>query len=104
MVEMTADEWKLYENICKSYDEPPAVKGSDMFRDLFVSNEDGLIVYLIPPKRMITMEVYLFVVNLMIQQHLRSNAKIISDTVKKMEEKMKEADTLLEKLETKRKK
>lgn len=100
--EMTTAEWTLYEQICASYDDLPAQRGRDFFQDLFESNEEGLITFLKPPKRQSTMEVCLFLVNLMCQQHLRHSAKLVEEAVKRMDDKLKQVDEALVKLEEKK--
>ncbi len=70
-VEMSNDEWDYYQTICKSYDEPN-FKGSDLFVDLFESDDNGIIIFLKPPSaRRTSFEVYLFLMSLMQHQHLR---------------------------------
>jgi hypothetical protein len=70
-IDLTDDEFKLYNDICKSYDKPPNIFGKDMFKDLFETDELGLIVFLKPPRtQMISMEVYMFMVSVMIHQHI----------------------------------
>jgi hypothetical protein len=98
--EMTADEWTLYEKICASYDDLPAQRGKDFFQDLFESNEEGLITFLKPPKRQSTMEVCLFLINLMCQQHLRKSAKLMEDAVARMDNKMQQMDEALAQLKS----
>lgn len=94
-IEITEDEWKAYEQICKSYDDPPAMKGKDLFAGLFETNEEGVIIFLRPPVRACTFEVYLFLMGLMSHQHLRVMHKMVS-------EKLKEVDIVLEKIEEKK--
>jgi hypothetical protein len=101
-VEMTTDEWTLYEKICASYDDLPAQRGRDFFQDLFESNEEGLITFLKPPKRQSTMEVCLFLINLMCQQHLRKSAKLVEEAVKRVDEKLQQIDKAMAALEEKK--
>lgn len=77
-VDLTDDEWSLYENICASYKQ-----GKDLFRDLFETDDNGIIVFLKPPKKMFSMEVVIFLQNLMIHQHLR---KINNDNIEAVKE------------------
>lgn len=96
-VEMTSDEFKMYEKICKTYDNPPSQKGKDLFMDLFETDDDGLIVFLKPPgERVCSFEVYLFVVNLMVSQHLKSGYKKIDERLAaaeaRIDAKLKELD------------
>ena len=101
-VDVTTDESTLYEKICASYDDLPAQRGRDLFQDLFESNEEGLITFLKPPKRQTTMEVCLFLLNLMCQQHLRKSAKLVEEAVKKMDEKLQQIDKALAMLDEKK--
>lgn len=65
-VEMTDDEFQLYQRICNSYPQ-----GKDLFRDLFETDDEGMIVFLVPPTKEFSMEVVLFLQNLMVHQHMR---------------------------------
>lgn len=95
-IEMTNDEWKAYEEICKAYDEPPAQRGRDLFAGLFETDENGMIVFLRPPhNRVCTFEIYLFMMSLMTHQWLRKGNSAIETAVKKLDEKMKEVDKVL---------
>ncbi len=49
-VDMTHDEYQMYQNICESYDNPPSQKGKDLFIDLFETDENGLILFVKPPR------------------------------------------------------
>jgi hypothetical protein len=65
-IDMTNEEYDLYEKICNSYP-----KGKDLFRGLFETDGEGVIMFLIPPEKEFSMEVVMFLQNLMLQQHLR---------------------------------
>lgn len=70
-LEMTEDEWEMYQKIVQSYTDVTG-KGEDLFMDLFEANDDGIIVFLKPPsKRRTSLEVFLFLMALMQHQHLR---------------------------------
>lgn len=70
-MELTDDEWKIYQEICRSYDRPN-FKGEDLFRELFETNGDGIITFVRPPTRNFSsMEVFLFLISIMTNQHLR---------------------------------
>lgn len=100
-LEMTADESLMFDQICHSYDEGNT-KGSDLFTDLFESDNDGIILFLRPPsKRATTLEVYLFLASLMMQQHLRIMYKEVDSVCGQMKNKMLELDDKLAKLENK---
>jgi hypothetical protein len=71
-LDMTDDEFKIYKGIVKSYDSPPEVSGEDFFHDLFETDDQGTIVCLIPPsKRATPIQIYLFLITLMVHQQLR---------------------------------
>jgi hypothetical protein len=70
-VEMTEDEWAMYQKIVRSYTDLTG-KGEDLFIDLFESDNAGTIIFLRPPsKRRTSLEVFLFLMSLMQHQHLR---------------------------------
>ena len=70
-LEMTEDEWEMYQKIVQSYTDVTG-KGEDLFMDLFEANDDGIIIFLKPPsKRRTSLEVFLFLMALMQHQHLR---------------------------------
>jgi hypothetical protein len=85
---MTDDEWKMYESICKSLDEPPHQKGKDFFFNLFESDGQGMITYLRPPTRTCTHEVFLFMMSLMVHQRMRDCYKQVNVMQKKMDDHM----------------
>lgn len=70
-IDLTDDEWNLYQEICRSYDRPN-FKGESLFVDLFEADEDGIIQFLRPPSKNFTsMEVFLFMMSIFCHQHLR---------------------------------
>jgi len=107
-VNMTEDEWSMYQKIVKSY-TTNTNKGEDLFIDLFESDDNGIIIYLKPPsKRQTSFEVYLFLMSIMVHQHLRLIYKETGSIANQFKEKMKELDTKIklldEKLDPKQKK
>jgi hypothetical protein len=72
---MTEDEWKHYQSICTAYDDPPQMRGKDLFQNLFETDDHGMILFLKPPTTTCTYEVFLFMVALMVHQRLRDAAK-----------------------------
>ncbi len=99
-LEMSNDEFALYKNICKSYDSENT-KGSDLFADLFESDDDGIILFLRPPsRRATTMEVFLFLVSLMTQQHLRINYLQIEEMSSQIKNKFQEMEDRLKNIES----
>lgn len=83
-VEVTDDEWHLYQEICKSYESPtnPNFKPASLFISCFESNEDGLIQWVCPPRngKQTSMEIYMFLLALQQQQYLRLFDKRIEQT------------------------
>ena len=80
-VEMTEDEWERYNKIVQSYTDITG-KGEDLFMDLFETNEEGIILMLNPPtKRRNSLEVFLFLMALMQQQHLRLMYQLVGDAI-----------------------
>lgn len=97
-IDLTSDEWNLYNKIVKSYTSPTN-KGEDLFQDLFETDNNGIIIFLKPPsKRQTSFEVFLFLISVTVQQHLRLAHLEVSDIVKQMKDKMKELEDKLEKL------
>lgn len=88
-IEMTNDEWALYEKICKSYDDTN-FKGSDLFKDLFETDDAGIIFFLKPPTKRTSFEVYLFLMSLMQHQHLRLMHAQVDDVVAQLKNKLLE--------------
>lgn len=89
-LELTDDEWNMYEKICRSYDRPN-FKGESLFRDIFESDDDGYIVFIKPPsKNFISMEVFLFICSIMQHQHLRRLEQKVDDAILDMRKIIKE--------------
>jgi hypothetical protein len=88
-VDMTDHEFDLYEKIVKSYTNLPYQKGEDLFMDLFESDDNGIIVFLRPPTdKATTLEIFLFLVSLMNQQHLRAMYAQIEDLANQVKQKL----------------
>ena len=86
-IEMTEDEWGLYQKICRSYDRPN-FKGEELFKNLFETDKNGIIIFLKPPsERQCSMEVIIFILNLMTQQHLRNIHNQVNELCKELREK-----------------
>lgn len=92
MIEMTESEWTMYNEICKSYDKPPSMRGSDLFQGLFESDQDGFITFIKPPStRQTSLECYLFIVSIFNHQQARLFKKQVDDlcfNIKAQAEKM----------------
>lgn len=95
-INITDDEWISYQQICRSYDRE-SFKGEELFRDLFETNDDGIIVFLRPPSnRHISFEVFMFLMIIFQQQYQRiANQKfddlcgILSKKIIELDEKIK---------------
>jgi hypothetical protein len=82
-IDLTNEEWTMYQEICKSYTQEPYRKGEDLFQDLFESNDDGIILFVKPPRTKFTsMEVFLFLVSVMNNQHIRIMENTIASLVR----------------------
>ena len=87
-VEMTEDEWAMYQKIVKSYTDLTG-KGEDLFIDLFETDNNGIIIFLRPPsKRRTSLEVFLFLMALMQHQHLRQMHAQVDEAVADMKKAM----------------
>lgn len=94
-IDLTDDEWNMYEKIVKSYTSIHC-RGEDLFSNLFHTDENGIIVFLIPPsKKHTSLEVFLFLTAIMTQQHLRLVNEQVADICKQMKDKMHELDEKL---------
>lgn len=88
-INMTDDEWNMYSGICRSYDRP-SFKGEELFRDLFETDDNGIIVFLKPPSnRHTSMEVFMFMSIVMQHQHIRLMQKKVDDLCEEVREKVK---------------
>ena len=75
-IDLTETEHKMYLDICASYDAP-RFNGKDLFKGLFETNNKGLITMVRPPSaNQSSLEVVLFLMILMINQHLRHSVEI----------------------------
>lgn len=96
---LTPSEFQLYEEICKSYDRPN-FKGSNLFKGLFETDENGIIIFLRPPQDKVpfSMECYLFLVSVMVHQHLGTSAEYLDATIKEAKDVIAEARSLINEL------
>jgi len=102
-VDFTDEEWNLYQKIVKSY-TTPSCQGEQLFNDLFRSNDNGIITFLIPPsKKHTSLEIFLFLVSLQQQQFLRLAFEEYTDMAVQIKEKMAEIDEKLKELTDKKK-
>ena len=111
-IELTDSEFKLYQEICRSYDLPK-FKGEELFKDLFETDQGGIITFLRPPNKSYTsMEVYMYLVGVMVHQVLRLSStqvntfikdgnsvleqlKIANDRIEELEKKIKQLNTVV---------
>jgi len=92
-IDITADEYSLYEQISAGYPN-----GKDLFRGLFETDENGIITCLIPPKKKFSMEIVIFLQNIMVHQHLRLVYKEHNEAIKELNELKTEAKKLISSL------
>lgn len=92
-VDLTASEYGMYQKIVASY-TVGSNKGEDLFIDLFEVDGSGTIIFLKPPNtRRTSFEVFLFLMSIMQNQHLRNMYKLVDEAIAKMNEKLKEKTT-----------
>ena len=92
---LTDDEFALYQKIAKSYDRPN-FQGKDLFKGLFETDKNGVIIFLRPPtSRYTSMEVYMFLVSVMVHQHLGVACRHVDKLVADLDEKIKAADEVI---------
>lgn len=90
-VDLTPDEFLMYQAIVASYTQPPYQKGEDFFIDLFEVDDNGIIIFLKPPsQRQVSLEIFLFCMSIMQHQHMRKMEEQVNAVCKKMEDKLKE--------------
>lgn len=83
-LDMTDDEWTMYQQIVKSY-TTLSNKGEDLFMELFETDEEGIIIFLRPPsKRQTSLQIFLFLMALMQHQHLQSMQRQVTEAIKEM--------------------
>jgi hypothetical protein len=69
---MDDNEWQCYQDICKSYDKPPHIRGADLFVGMVETDNDGIITFIRPPSvRQTSMECYLFICSVYQSQQAR---------------------------------
>ena len=101
-IEMSEDEWSLYQKIVKSY-TTMTNKGEDLFIDLFETDSNGIMLFLKPPsRRQTSFEVFLFLMSLFQHQHLRLMQNEVAEVCTQMKVKMSEIDEKLSELSRKK--
>jgi hypothetical protein len=87
-IDLTEDEWSMYQKIVKSYTNATN-NGEDLFKDLFETDNNGIIIFLKPPTKFRTsFEVFLFLMSLMQHQHLRLMHQQVDEVVAQLKEKL----------------
>ncbi len=89
-VDLTDIEWQMFQDLCASYDSPPAQRGKDLFVDLFEVDGEGNILFLKPPKRQTSFEIMFFVMSVLQAQQLRRAQARIDMLCDKVEAKLDE--------------
>lgn len=88
-IDLTTDEWNMYQQIVDSYTKAPYQKGEDYFIDLFETDSEGIIIFLKPPsQRQTSLEIFLFLMCVMQHQHIRLMYKQIEDLSKQLTDKI----------------
>jgi len=88
-IQLTNDEWNLYEKIVDSY-TTVTNKGEDLFHDLFETDDNGIIIFLKPPSTTrSSLEVFLYLVAVMNQQHIRIMYAQVADLAEQVKEHLK---------------
>ena len=94
-IDLTDAEWELYQKIAKSYNRPN-FEGKELFKGLFETDDHGLIIFLIPPStKYASMEVYLFLMSVMVHQHLGAACAQADKLSTSLERKIREADAVI---------
>lgn len=95
-IELTADEFNLYNKICDSY-KKDNFTGSNVFKGLFETDDNGIIVFLKPAdKDFASLEAFLFLVSVMVHQHLRISVAEFDSLTRESSIKLEELKTLIE--------
>lgn len=89
-VDLTDDEWRLYQEICKAYTKPNS-QGSHLFSGLFETDDNGIILFVRPPTQYCTMEVVVYVMSVMQHQHLRIMHRRVDEAIAEMKTEARKA-------------
>lgn len=91
-INLTEDEYDMYQKICKSY-TTNFYKGSDLFKDLFETDDNGVIIFLRPPsKQQTSFEVFMFLMAIQQQQHIRVMYGQLDDFINQIKEKLQKIE------------
>jgi hypothetical protein len=100
-IDLTESEHQLYQEICKAYDTT-TFQGKDLFKGLFETNDDGVIIFLKPSnKPYASMEVFLFLISVMVHQHLRQSTQQFDLLMEDARRVIDEAKTVILELKNK---
>jgi hypothetical protein len=94
-IDLTNDEFNLYNKICDSY-KKDRFTGSNIFKDLFETDKNGIIIYLKPASKLASIEAFLFITSVMVHQHLRISVAEFDSLAKESSEKLEELKTIME--------
>lgn len=97
-VRLTEAEYNLYKSIASSYDRPDGFKGSELFKELFETDNNGNIIFIRPPpnNRPVTMEVYMFLISIMVHQHIGGACFEVDEFLKEARQVLKEMKQTLQ--------
>jgi|SRR5271157_2669693 len=76
-------EFAQYQAICNSY-----TLGADLFKGLFETDHDGLIIHLNPPRQQTSMEIIAFLQNIMVQQQMRKLNNYVNSVMQELKDKV----------------
>jgi DNA-binding transcriptional regulator GbsR (MarR family) len=101
-IAMTNDEFALYKKICASYDRTN-FDGTELFRDHFEVNDGGIIIFVKPPhQKYSSLEVFCFLISIMVNQHIRINHEqtdaLVRESTAAVTAKVKELQEQLDKI------
>ena len=93
-IDLTESEWSQYNKIVKA-NTTLTNNGADLFSDLFETNKDGIIIFLkAPSKKCTTLQVFLFLIAVFNQQHMRQLYKEVDDMRDQIKNKLSEFDQM----------
>jgi len=96
-VEITESEFQLYDEICKSFSKDN-FDGKFLFKNLFETDGEGIITFLRAPTTTFSMEIVIFLQNLMVRQHLTRIYKEHDLALDELKKTNLEVKDLIEKL------
>lgn len=86
---ITDAEFAFYQKLCREYDKPN-FKGEQLFLDHFEADDSGIIIFVKPPsQRYSSLEVYTYLLSLMVNQHLRITRDQTASLVREATEEYK---------------